>query len=317
MVVVEQYLELEKETVYGTDAATLNDATFDPLEVSMDTETGPRLVESIGNPYFEKFRQMVEKGVGGWRQVTEPNNGILALLHFATGKSPSGVVKDVTSFDFTFTGAMEGELPSFTARIGDRAGAIVHTGRVIKSLEFAGGADAFTILTVDSVGQGEDDAFGSLTTTPPFSDFNGWDQSDATIEFDNVANNCISEWTVLIENNIKEDDFTVGSLQYQKVPLPMRRRVSGTLNLTRLDTGLRTTFLTGGTVRLEFNHTLLIGSVNYELNILIPKAVLDSSVNNQSSRDINPHAVSWVALFDDTTENSEIVILITSDETMP
>ena len=297
-----RYLGLGKESVYGTAVAV---SKYVPYTDESITEDNSFLyAETVESRSVVKARLGAYKVGGGINLYTEPENCGF-LLYSALGALSTTGPADTSAYTHTFTPGTS--MLGMTAFVGSdvTAGALKITSALTKSLEIKCVTGEFVSMAVDMVGQkGEQVALAS----PSFSALDPFVFHEGSVEIATVADTNVEAMTVKIENDIYDDDYSLGS-RFRRRGGVGGLKVSGTMDLNfgsltewkqfyDGSTGTAPVANTYSELQLELIITgaLISGSSYYKLHCTMPKCVFDThSANvNQNKRTIEN--LSWTAL---------------------
>ena len=297
-----RHLGIGKESVYGTPVALTKYVPYISEGITEDNQ--PLYAETVEARSVVKSRLGAYKVGGNLDFYMEPENCGL-LLYGAIGAVSSAQQGETTAYKHTFT--MGATVPPLTLAIGSdvTAGELKITSGLIKSMEIKCAVNELVSASIDIVGQkGEQTALSS----PSFSALDPWVFHEGAVEIATVADTNVEAMTVKIENNIYDDDYSLGSR--------LRRRggaggfkVSGTCDLHFGSLTHWKQFYDGATGVApannvaEFQMELIvtgeqIGALAYyyTLHATMAKCVFDTHSAHVSKRDRTIEKCPWTAL---------------------
>ena len=212
-----------KESTYGEDVALTEfisaideNMSYDNQIIS-DIEMGAR---GMAKPMLGAF-----KAAGGFKFFGEPENfGLLLLGLFGSVGSVVGAAGEYTH---TFTPADSATYLTMGVITGFTAGQRTHPGYAVKKMKFTMAPNEKLLVEVDGFAKTLNiDALAapSFSTLDPFV----FHQGDAKIATSSNAD--IQAMTIEIENEFKEDEYTIGSRLLRKATM-QGLKVTGTMDI--------------------------------------------------------------------------------------
>lgn len=312
-------LGIATETTFNTYATVSRfyEFTSENLQYKKKTAVGQGLRAGGLLPRSQR-RVVTTFEAGGDLMLDLPTRGLGLLLSHAMGSAPSPTTVTTGVYSYTFTlGDVYGR--SFSAQVGvpQYGGSVLAktvTGAKVQSFELgvANGGIATGKFTLDGAGFATTQTLATASYSLNGSVFH-FAQGSLTVDGSAVAN--VKDFSVSIDNALKQDRFTLGGLGAKsEQTISGFRKVSGKMTAEFTDTTLMNKFLTDSSAALVLSFVGNTISSTYKdtLTITIPAAKFDADTPNVAGPGSVDLGMSFEA-YDDGTNAPVTVFYQTAD----
>lgn len=326
----ERYVKLQKEENWddgGDD--NLDSQYLKVADVDMQTEQEFDEIEEANRETLEESYIVQRTGGGSfsmWGRADEL--GLILYALFGKCEIVDIGTQGEEPYQLNFEPDMQ-EIFSLAMTEGKDKMAYKYSGQMIQSITITAEIGEVMTVEVDTFGNGavteakEDPNYVSPQENPIFT------LKNAEIKLGNDERTDLQSITITIENNISEDEHTLGSLDIQEMPPGQRRNVEIDLEFRSEDDKIFDDFINGTTAELitEFQTDQEIESgYPYGFKLIFPRIQYREVDQGISGRDPIRASVPARALYDQDVEydqgdgqtktaNAEVIATLTGTKT--
>lgn len=315
-------LGIATETTFNTYATVTRFYEFTSENLQYKKKTAVGMGLRAGGQLPRSQRRVVTTFEGGGDLMLDlPTRGLGLLLSHAMGTAPSPTTVSTGVYSYTFTlGDVYGRSLSAQVGVPQYGGTVLAktvTGAKIQSFELgvANGGIATGKFTVDAAGFVTTQSLATASYSATGSVFH-FAQGSLTVDGSAVAN--VKDFSVSIDNALKQDRFTLGGLGAKsEQSIAGFRKVSGKMTAEFTDTTLLNKFLTDSSAALvlSFVGNTIASTYKDTLTITIPAAKFDADTPNVSGPGAVDLGMSFEA-YDDGTNQPVTVFYQSADSAL-
>jgi len=307
------------ETTFNTYIAVTRFYEFTSENITYNKKTAVGMGLRAGGQLPRSQRRVVTSyDAGGDIMLDLPTRGLGVLLSHAMGSAPSPTTVSTGVYSYTFTlGDVYGR--SFSAQVGvpQYGGTVLAktvTGAKIQSFELAVANSGIATgkFTVDAAGFVTTQSLATASYSATGSVFN-FSQGSLTVDATAVAN--VKDFSITVDNSLKQDRFTLGGLGAKsEQTINGFRKVSGKLTAEFTDVTLMNKFLTDSAAALvlSFVGSTIASTYKDTLTITIPAAKFDADTPNVTGPGTVDLAMTF-EVYDDGTNQPVTVFYQTAE----
>jgi len=326
-----RYIKLDKEDTFG-DGGQGNDTKFLKVaDADFQTEFEFDELEEINRASLEESYRVLKEGSGSWTMWGRANE-LPMLLHALFGDVDMvDVGADVDTKQLNFEPDEDG-IFSFEIEEGKPKKAYRYKGQLIQEMTITAEVGEVMTIEVTTTGNGasssenktDDDNidYVDIEKCPPFRLVN------ASIEIGDTDKTNVRSVTITYNNNISDDEHTLGSLDIQEEPPAQRREIEIDFEFSNEEDSVYDDFIDGTTAELDLTFetdTEIEDGHPYKMEWMFPKIQYREHSASQSGRDPVRADVPARALFEEdyeynngdgnTTTDTEVVCTLVCDDT--
>lgn len=315
-------LGIATETTFNTYATVARFYEFTSENVQYKKKTAVGMGLRAGGLLPRSQRRVVTTFEGGGDIMLDlPTRGLGLLLSHAMGSAPSPTTVSTGVYSYTFTlGDVYGRSLSAQVGVPQYGGTVLAktvTGAKVQSFELgvANGGIATGKFSLDAAGFVTTQSLATASYSASGSVFH-FAQGSLTVDGSAVAN--VKDFSVSIDNALKQDRYTLGGLGAKsEQSISGFRKVSGKMTAEFTDTTLMNKFLTDSSAALvlSFVGNTIASTYKDTLTITIPAAKFDADTPNVSGPGSVDLGMSFEA-YDDGTNAPVTVFYQTADSAL-